>query len=91
MHYYFSYLKFGLGRATADAAHEIRDGHLTREEGVALVRRYDSEYPARYLNEFPQYMDMTQEQFEEVCDAYRSPHLWERGADGSWRLKYVVE
>ncbi|MGE4293775.1 MAG: N-acetyl sugar amidotransferase [Desulfovibrio sp.] len=91
VHYYFSYLKFGLGRATSDAAHEIRDGHLTREEGISLVRRYDSEYPSRYLDVFLRYLDMTPEQFEEVCDAYRTPHLWEKDSSGAWRLKYMVE
>ena len=44
-HNYFAYLKFGLGRATSDAAHEIRDGHISREEGVALVRKFDGEFP----------------------------------------------
>ena len=30
------YIKFGLGRCMEDAAHEIRDGHITRDEGIAL-------------------------------------------------------
>ena len=38
-HYYLAYIKFGLGRATSDAAHEIRDGHLTRDEGIQLVNK----------------------------------------------------
>jgi len=88
-HYYFSYLKFGLGRATSDAAHEIREGHLTREEGAALVKRYDHEFPARYIDVFLRYMDMTREEFEAVCDCYRPPHLWEK-RNGEWRLKRTV-
>ena len=43
------YLKFGIGRATSDAAHEIRDKHLTREEGVKLVQKYDGEYSKNIL------------------------------------------
>ena len=31
-HYYLRYIKFGLGRCMEDTAHEIRDGHLTREK-----------------------------------------------------------
>ena len=30
--HYYTGIKFGLGRCMEDAAHEIRDGHLTREE-----------------------------------------------------------
>lgn len=90
-HYYMSLIKFGIGRATSDAAHEIRDGHLTREEGVALVRRYDQEFPSKYFKEFLQYMDITEEEFWEVINAYRSisPHLWET-VNGEWRLKHIV-
>ncbi len=45
-HYYFSLLKFGIARATSDAAHEIREGLLDRNEAIALVRRYDAEAPS---------------------------------------------
>ena len=41
----------GIDRATADAALEIRSGELTRDEGVALVRRYDGEFPERFAEE----------------------------------------
>ena len=51
-HYYFMFLKFGIGRATSDAAHEIRDKHITRNEGVKLVRKYDGEFPKKYFKEF---------------------------------------
>ncbi len=90
-HYYLGYIKFGIGRATSDAAHEIRDGHLTREEGVALVRRYDGEFPKKYFKDFLAYLNITEEECWEVIDFYRqrSAHLWER-ADGQWRLKYQV-
>src|SRR5438552_12851217 len=42
-HYYTTYIKFGLGRASYDASQEIRNKHLTREEGIGLVRRFDGE------------------------------------------------
>src|SRR5205823_11329872 len=47
LHYYTTYVKFGIGRATYDAAQEIRSGDITRPEGVALVRRFDGEFPER--------------------------------------------
>jgi len=90
-HFFLAYIKFGIGRATSDAAHEIRDGHLTREEGAALVHRYDGEFPKKYFKEFLQYLDITEDEFWEVIDFYRelSPHLWEK-TDGEWTLKHRV-
>ena len=90
-HYYMSLIKFGIGRTTSDAAHEIRDGHLTREEGVALVRRYDQEFPEKYFNKFLEYLDITEKEFWGIVNAYRSmsPHLWEKVND-AWGLKHTV-
>ena len=52
LHYYMKYIKFGFGRTTDDAAHEIRDGHIDREEGIELVKKFDGEFPKKYLGIF---------------------------------------
>lgn len=88
-HYWLGFVKFGIGRATSDAAHEIRDGHISREEGVALVRRYDGEFPQKHFREFLEYTGLTEQRFWEVADSYRSPHLWEKQGS-EWKLKHQV-
>ena len=49
--YYTTYIKYGIGRCTYDAAQEIRNHEITREEAVALCRKYDGEFPARFAPE----------------------------------------
>jgi N-acetyl sugar amidotransferase len=88
-HYYLGYIKFGIGRATSDAAHEIRDNKITREEGVALVKKYDGEFPKKYFHEFLEYCSITEKEFDEVVDSWRSDHIWEQ-VDGVWQLKRPV-
>lgn len=88
-HFYLAFIKFGIGRATSDAAHEIRDGHLTRGEGVALVRRYDGEFPAKYFKPFLEYLNISEEHFWKVVDKFRPEHLWEKKG-GEWHLKWRV-
>jgi len=89
-HYYLSFIKFGLGRCTSDAAHEIRDGHITREEAVALVRKFDGEFPERNFKTFLEYCDITEEFFYDVIDSWRSDHLWEKDNNGNWKLKNEI-
>jgi N-acetyl sugar amidotransferase len=89
LHYYTTWIKFGLGRASYDASQEIRNKHVTREEGVALVKRFDGEFPDKYFNEVMDSLEMRPERFHELCDQFRSPHLWER-ADGEWRLRHPI-
>lgn len=92
IHYYLSYIKFGIGRATSDAAHETRDGIITREEAVKLVKKYDSEFPMKYFKECLEYLDISEDTFWNTINKFRraSPHLWEETSDG-WKLKYEVE
>jgi len=88
-HYYLMFIKFGIGRATSDAGHEIRDGHISREEGVALVKRYDGEFPQKHFQEFLDYCDITEDTFWQVIDSWRSPHLWSK-SQNDWQLLHQV-
>lgn len=89
-HYYLGFIKFGIGRCTSDAAHEIRDGHISREEAVSLVRKYDGEFPSKHFDDFLEYCVITEDQFYSTVDSWRSDHIWTK-ANGEWKLKYMVE
>lgn len=105
LHYYTTGVKFGIGRATYDAAQEIRSGDITRDEGVALVKKFDHEYPTRFMPELMTYLSIPEkefpiaskafdrpvideEYFKQLCDGFRSPHLWQ--FDGSWSLRHPI-
>lgn len=89
LHYYTTFIKFGIGRTTYDASQEIRNKHLTREEGQALVKRFDGEFPDRYFNEILEYLDIEPQHFLELIDKFRSPHLWIE-INGKWKLRHTV-
>lgn len=90
LHYYTTFIKFGIGRATYDASQEIRNKHITREEGVALVKRFDGEFPDKYFEETMNYIGMKPDYFHELCDKFRSPHLWGKNDGGEWQLRHNV-
>lgn len=91
LHYYTTFIKFGIGRATYDASQEIRNNHITREEGVALVKRFDGEFPDKYFNEIMEYLEIKPEYFRaELTDKFRSPHLWNLLFEGEWVLRNKI-
>lgn len=90
LHYYTTFIKFGIGRATYDSSQEIRNKHLTREEAVALVKKYDGEFPDRYFKELMSYLEIKEEEFFKYCDDARSPHLWGKDSTGKWKLRHTV-
>jgi N-acetyl sugar amidotransferase len=105
-HYYTTWIKFGIGRATYDAAQEVRSRDITREEGVALVRRFDGEWPSRFEEEIFRYLSLPCEQFPVACKMFEQP-IVDRAyfnaladrfrsphlwsrVDGVWKLRHTV-
>ncbi|MBI96453.1 LPS biosynthesis protein PseA [bacterium] len=89
-HFYLAYIKFGIGRTTSDASHEIRDSKIDREEGKYLVKMYDGEFPKLYYQEFLDYCNISEEEFNLIIDSWRSPHIWGKKPDGKWFLKSPI-
>lgn len=88
-HYYTTLAKFGLGRASYDAAQEIRNGKITREEGVALVQKFDQEFPMKYFADFLNYIGISEHEFHSTVDRFRSEHLWIKEGE-TWTLRKPI-
>lgn len=84
LHCYLMYLKFGFGRCTQDVGIDIRRGAMTRKQGLALVKRYDGEYPEPYVDDYLKYFDMTIEEFDAALDRHANRDLF-RKVDGRWK------
>lgn len=83
VHDYLKYLKFGYGRATDDASMEIRHGRMTREEGIAMVKRYDAREPSS-LAYYCEFLGVSKSQFYALVDNQRDPGIWKKDATGTW-------
>lgn len=106
LHYWTTYIKFGIGRATYDAAQEIRSGEITREEGVMLVKRFDGEWPARFDDELMRYLSIDEKTFPKASKQFKNPiltkELFQEMADefrsphlwkndaDGWKLRHTV-
>ena len=106
LHYYTTFIKFGIGRATYDASQEIRSGDINYEEGVALVKRFDGEYPERFMDEILTYLSIPESEFGATSACFEQPVV-DRGwfdcicdqfrsphlwmlVDGEWKLRATV-
>ena len=72
-HYYTTFIKYGIGRATYDAAQEIRSADINREEGVALVKRFDGEFPTRFADEIFAYLSIPEKEFPQASKMFEQP------------------
>jgi N-acetyl sugar amidotransferase len=74
-HYYTTYIKFGIGRATYDAAQETREGDIERDEALALIRRYDGEWPDRFTDEIFRYLSVPEGEFPVASKSFEQPMM----------------
>ena len=63
LHYYTTFIKFGIGRATYDVSQEIRNDHITIDEGKKLIKKYDGEFPNRYLKDTLGYLGISKNKY----------------------------
>lgn len=105
-HYYTTGIKFGIGRATYDAAQEIRSGDINREEGVALVKRFDHEFPDRFADEIFDYLSIKEKELPQAYSQFEQPQMTReyfdlladnfrsphlwQFKDGIWQLRHTV-
>jgi N-acetyl sugar amidotransferase len=75
LHYFTTGIKFGLGRASYDAAQEIRSGDITRDEGIALIKKFDHEFPERFINEMFDYLSLNQKEFPVASSQFEHPGM----------------
>jgi len=106
LHYFTTGIKFGLGRASYDAAQEIRSGDINRNEGIALVKKFDNEFPERFIEEMFQYLSLSKEEFPVANTMFENPMMDREyfsiltdkfrsphlwlKQSGNWRLRHPV-
>ena len=76
IHDYLKFVKIGYGRGTDHASKDIREGKITREEGVELVMKFDSVRPTKDLDRWLNYVGMTEREFDLTADRFRNPKVW---------------
>ena len=88
------------------AAQEIRSGDITRDEGVALTKKFDLEFPARFSDELFEYLSLPKNDFPVASQMFEQPLMdaeyFSRltdhfrsphlwhWKDGEWKLRHAV-
>ena len=89
-HYFMRYIKFGLGRCSEEASHEIRDNHITSEEGIILMKNYEGEFPKKYFQDFLEYLNISEKDFWRTVDKWRPKHLWYK-KNNKWKFNEIIK
>ncbi|XNJ86428.1 N-acetyl sugar amidotransferase [Vibrio cyclitrophicus] len=87
VHDYFKYIKYGFGRATDQANNHIRRGRLNRKDIVDFLKDNDGNYPdvylGRSLDSVLEEIDMSKDEFDEICDRFTNKKLFKTDRKGN--------
>ena len=61
--------------ATYDAAQEIRNEEITLDEGKALCKKFDGEYPDRFEKEIFKYLSLDRQHFPWASQLFEQPRM----------------
>ncbi|MDP1921639.1 MAG: N-acetyl sugar amidotransferase [Myxococcales bacterium] len=75
MHDYLKFIKLGYGRGSDHSCKDVRGGHMTRAQGIEMVRKYDH-VKSSDLIRWLEYVGMTEAEFDAISDTFRDPRVW---------------
>lgn len=84
IHDYLKFVKYGFGRATDHACLDIRNGRLTRQEGIKLVKKFDGKLHQKPLRLFLRFYGMSRTEFFRILDSFTNPSLFETDKKGKF-------
>ena len=77
------FVKFGFGQCMDHVCYDIRDGRMTREEAIELVKKYDGKCSEEYIKKFCEYIEITLEDYWKVVNSFRGP-MWSKDKQDNW-------
>ena len=85
IHHYLKWHKFGFTRSYDNLSLEIRNGRMTRDQAIEVLRARGDETPHADIDAFCDYVGISRERFSEIIEQFRNPEIWSR-RDGTWMI-----
>jgi N-acetyl sugar amidotransferase len=86
IHHWLKWLKFGFTRTFDNLSLEIRNGRLTREQALDVLRRRGDETPHADIDRFCELTGIDRARFFEIAERFRNRDIWTR-RDGTWVIE----
>jgi N-acetyl sugar amidotransferase len=86
VHHYIKWLKFGMTRLNDNISVEIRNGRMTREEGIEILKSKEERIPTEEIKIMCDYLGMTEEEFWEFLEKFRNKDIWKKNENGIWYI-----
>ena len=86
---WLKYPKYGHARATDVSCYWIRDGLITREQGIQYVKEHDHKLDPKALNNYLEFSGYTEKEFWDIIEKFYNKDIFEK-VNGKWQLKNPI-
>jgi hypothetical protein len=86
IHHYLKWYKFGFTRTFDNLSLEIRNGRMTREEAIGILRKRGDETPHGDIENFCAFTGISRATFFEIIEQFRTPAIWSR-RNSKWQIE----
>lgn len=86
IHHWLKWYKFGFTRAFDNLALEIRNGRLTREQAINILRQLGDQTPHQDIAKFCAFAGMEVAEFMRIAEGFRNQTIWTQDDRGIWYL-----
>lgn len=86
LHHWMKWYKFGFSRLHDNLSLEIRNGRLTRDQAIAIIRERGDQTPHADIDTFCRFTGLDRDTFFAIAETHRNHGIWKRDPDGIWRI-----
>jgi hypothetical protein len=86
VHHWMKWYKFGFTRLWDNLSIEIRNKRMSRREALNIIRATGGERPHEAISMFCDYLNMSIQKFDAICEEFRSSTIWHQD-DGVWKIR----
>ncbi len=86
LHHWMKWYKFGFTRLFDNLSLEIRNGRISRERALGIIRDKGDQTPHADIAKFCAFAGITRGRFFEIAESFRDCRIWKQDARGIWHL-----
>ena len=89
IHHWMKWYKFGFTRTMDNLSLEIRNGRMTRDHAIELLKKRGNETPYDDIEKFCEFVGISKNQFFNICNQFRNKNIWSK-QNSKWTINNFI-
>ena len=90
LHHWLKWYKFGFTRTFDNLSLEIRNGRMTRDAAIEIIKNIGDETPFDDIESFCAFANISSKTFMEMAEKFRNKKIWKRNTKSEWFIENFI-